>query len=60
MTHVGQLVRAGRALDLASLLTAAALCNDAALRPPADRQPDWTAVGDPTEAALLAAAGKLG
>jgi P-type Ca2+ transporter type 2C len=42
------------------LLTAAALCNDAALRPPAAEQDAWTAVGDPTEAALLAAAGKLG
>jgi Ca2+-transporting ATPase len=43
-----------------SLLTAAAACNDAALRPPAGEQGAWTAVGDPTEAALLAAAGKLG
>ena len=53
-------MRAGTAPDLAGLLTAAALCNDAALRPPAGGQPDWTAVGDPTEAALLAAAAKLG
>jgi len=43
-----------------SLLAAAALCNDAALRPPAGEQDAWTAVGDPTEAALLAAAAKLG
>jgi Ca2+-transporting ATPase len=43
-----------------SLLTAAAACNDAALRPPAGEQGAWTAVGDPTEAALLAAARKLG
>ncbi|MEV0412883.1 cation-translocating P-type ATPase [Streptomyces sp. NPDC050448] len=45
------------------LLTAAALCNDASLKPP--RQPvtdagQWTAVGDPMEAALLAAAAKAG
>jgi Ca2+-transporting ATPase len=59
VTRAGQPVRAGSAPDLAGLLTAAALCNDAALRPPAGGQPDWTAVGDPTEAALLAAAGKL-
>ncbi|MFD0033088.1 cation-translocating P-type ATPase [Streptomyces sp. NPDC127172] len=45
------------------LLTAAALCNDASLNPP--RQPTsegdrWTPVGDPMEAALLAAAAKAG
>ena len=60
VTRASQPVRAGAAPDLTDLLTAAALCNDAALRPPADGQPEWTAVGDPTEAALLAAAGKLG
>jgi len=60
VTRAGQPARAGSAPDLAGLLTAAALCNDAALRPPAAGQQDWTAVGDPTEAALLAAAGKLG
>jgi Ca2+-transporting ATPase len=46
--------------DLAALLTAAALCNDAALRPPGGGALEWTALGDPTEAALLAAAGKFG
>jgi Ca2+-transporting ATPase len=62
----GEVTRAGRALgsgdspDVTSLLTAAALCNDAALRPPAGEQHAWTAVGDPTEAALLVATGKLG
>jgi Ca2+-transporting ATPase len=60
VTRAGQPVRAGDAPDVAELLTAAALCNDAALRPPAGGQPDWTAVGDPTEAALLAAAAKAG
>jgi Ca2+-transporting ATPase len=60
VTRAGQPVHAGTAPDLTGLLTAAALCNDAALRPPAGGQPDWTAVGDPTEAALLAAAEKLG
>ncbi|MFE0579659.1 cation-translocating P-type ATPase [Streptomyces sp. NPDC058874] len=45
------------------LLTAASLCNDASLRPPHATPPDedrWTAVGDPMEAALLAAAVKAG
>jgi Ca2+-transporting ATPase len=46
--------------DVADLLTAASLCNDATLRPPADQSSAWTALGDPTEAALLAAAGKFG
>jgi P-type Ca2+ transporter type 2C len=61
----GEVIRAGRRLrqqdapDLAELLTAAALCNDAAVRPPSGGQEGWTAVGDPTEAALLTAARKL-
>ncbi|MFB6706753.1 cation-translocating P-type ATPase [Streptomyces sp. NPDC056333] len=45
------------------LLTAASLCNDAALRPPQGRTASgerWTSVGDPMEAALLAAAAKAG
>ncbi|MBB6349971.1 cation-translocating P-type ATPase [Nonomuraea muscovyensis] len=40
------------------LLTAAALCNDARLLHGEDGE--WRALGDPTEAALLAAAAKLG
>ena len=48
------------ASPLASLLTAAALCNDAVLVPPSERDEDWAIVGDPTEGALLAAASKLG
>ncbi|MFP8885437.1 cation-translocating P-type ATPase [Streptomyces mangrovi] len=43
-----------------ALLTAAVLCNDAALRPPHDGEERWSALGDPTEAALLAAAAKAG
>ncbi|MEU1283483.1 cation-translocating P-type ATPase [Kitasatospora sp. NPDC005856] len=43
-----------------ALLTAAALCNDATLRPPRDDDGEWRALGDPTEAALLTAAGKAG
>jgi P-type Ca2+ transporter type 2C len=42
------------------LLTAGVLCNDAGLAPPEGADGDWAALGDPTEAALLAAAAKLG
>ncbi|MBS2965458.1 cation-transporting P-type ATPase [Actinocrinis puniceicyclus] len=62
----GQVTRDGLALttgadaDLAELLTAGCLCNDASLRPPAEPGAPWTAVGDPTEAALLAAAARFG
>nr|BFE74727.1 hypothetical protein GCM10020092_080280 [Actinoplanes digitatis] len=35
------------------------LCNDASLRAPGPDNDDWLAVGDPTEAALLSAGGKL-
>ncbi len=56
----GRMLTAENAPDVAALLTAAALCNDAVLRPPDGSHSDWTALGDPTEAALLAAAGKLG
>jgi len=43
--------------NLEELLTVAILCNDATLRQDGD---DWRFTGDPTEAALLAAAGKVG
>jgi P-type Ca2+ transporter type 2C len=62
----GDIIRAGHVLttrdapDVTQLLMAAALCNDATLRPPSREVPAWTAFGDPTEAALLAAARKLG
>ena len=38
----------------------AAACNDASLQPPAEAGGHWAETGDPTEAALLALAGKLG
>jgi Ca2+-transporting ATPase len=56
----GQPVSADTAPDVAEVLADAALCNDAVLGPPDDGTGDWTALGDPTEGALLAAAGKLG
>ncbi|MDR8411699.1 cation-translocating P-type ATPase [Nonomuraea sp. 3-1Str] len=58
----GEIVRDGT-LDSASLtdlLVATVLCNDARLSPPQDPGGEWTALGDPTEAALLTAAAKLG
>ncbi len=61
----GQVRDAGRVLtavaapDVAGLLTAAVLCNDAALRGPDTGDEAWTAIGDPTEAALVAAGAKL-
>ena len=60
VTLAGQAPAAAQAEELSALVTAGALCNDAALRPPEPGEADWTAVGDPTEAALLAAAAKLG
>ena len=43
-----------------AVLRAAALCNDAALVPPTGAGGDWTASGDPMEAALLTAAHRAG
>jgi Ca2+-transporting ATPase len=60
LTRSGRPLDPGQAPDLGRLLTAGALCNDAALRPPEGDQEAWTAVGDPTEAALLAAAARSG
>jgi Ca2+-transporting ATPase len=58
--RAGAAVRAEDAPDLAALLQAALLCNDAALQPPDGGGTAWQALGDPTEAALLAAGAKLG
>jgi len=60
LTRSGRSLAPGQAPELDRLLTAGALCNDAALRPPEGDQDAWTAVGDPTEAALLAAAVRSG
>ncbi|MFI2297903.1 cation-translocating P-type ATPase [Actinacidiphila glaucinigra] len=64
----GQVVRDGDTVtvddapDLAHLLRAAVLCNDAGLQPPSGTDGDtaWHALGDPTEAALLVAGARLG
>ena len=61
----GQVLRDGQSLGpatdpaTAALLAAGALCNDAGLHQDGDRR-QWAAVGDPTEAALLAGAAKFG
>ncbi|MYY13992.1 HAD-IC family P-type ATPase [Streptomyces sp. SID4919] len=63
---VGELLHAGLPPDPAltgavrEVLVAGALCNDASLVPPAEAGAPWTALGDPTEAALLTAAAKAG
>jgi Ca2+-transporting ATPase len=46
--------------DLRPLLVAASLCNDARVLPPNTTAPQWTALGDPTEAALRVVARKGG
>ncbi|MFE5586044.1 cation-translocating P-type ATPase [Kitasatospora sp. NPDC056531] len=57
----GQILLDGAADDeTRGLLTTAALCNDAALRPPTGENGEWGALGDPTEAALLTASAKAG
>ncbi len=60
----GQILEKGQPLamgrDLHELMTGAALCNNARLLAPNGDGPRWTILGDPTEAALLVAAGKGG
>ncbi|WP_405960119.1 cation-translocating P-type ATPase [Streptomyces sp. NBC_00024] len=64
--RIGGRAAEGRELGaVRELLTAAALCNDAELRPPSPEPSDgaqsrWAALGDPMEAALLTAATKAG
>ncbi|MCO5167421.1 MAG: HAD-IC family P-type ATPase [Planctomycetes bacterium] len=60
---VGRLERDGKLLpapppEVTALLRCAALCNDAALR--RDEAHGWAIAGDPTEAALVVAARKVG
>jgi len=46
--------------DLNLLVNGMALCNNARLLPPDEKEAQWSILGDPTEAALLVAAGKAG
>ncbi|HEX5881694.1 MAG TPA: cation-translocating P-type ATPase [Actinomycetota bacterium] len=62
---VGAVVPEGAAMSardtlLERLARVAAACNDATLQSAGDPGDSWTVTGDPTEAALLALAGKLG
>ena len=50
----------GQAPDVVELLRGCVLCNDANLIPPSAPGEGWSGLGDPTELALLAAAGKAG
>jgi magnesium-transporting ATPase (P-type) len=50
----------GKAEELKALLTAALLCNNARLNPPTPERPQWTCLGDQTEAALRVVALKGG
>ena len=56
----GRPVTAGEDPDLAELLVAGALCNNARLLPPGGGSSGWSALGDPTEAALQVLAAKGG
>jgi magnesium-transporting ATPase (P-type) len=61
----GDLQAAGRSLEAVGgderrLLEAAVLCNDAQLYGPTDASDRWTAIGDPTEIALVTLAVKAG
>jgi Ca2+-transporting ATPase len=61
----GELQEAGRSLtilqsDERELLEAAVLCNDAQLYGPTDGSDRWSAIGDPTEIALVSVAVKGG
>jgi P-type Ca2+ transporter type 2C len=53
----GEVVDLAHHSDLKDLLLACVLCNDAILQ---KHNGDWEMMGDPTEGALLAAAGKVG
>ena len=46
--------------DLSHVLTAGVLCSNARLLAPDTGSPQWTVLGDPTEAAILVAAAKKG
>jgi Ca2+-transporting ATPase len=61
-TPTGELVGddPGADVDLAPLLRVAAACTDAVLHPPLAGDGGWTITGDPTEAALVVLAAKLG
>lgn len=60
LTHDDKEITASGEDSLRRLLEAIALCNDAQLTPPDQKENRWRAMGDPTEAALLTIAQKAG
>ncbi len=60
ITADGKTVNKDNDGDLYRLLKVFGLCNNARLIPPEGESPRWNVLGDPTEAALLVAAGKGG
>jgi len=56
----GQPVDAAADRDVHALAEAAILCNDAKLVAPTPGEPSWRAIGDPTEASLVAFGAKAG
>lgn len=56
----GESVGVSQSRTLERLLRCAALCNNARCVPPNEERPLWSVIGDPTEGALLVAAGKGG
>ena len=57
---IGEIELNGKEKTISELLRTAALCCDAHLIPPNAEIKRWTAIGDPTEAAILVAAEKIG
>lgn len=60
LTVDGAMLELSDAPDVVELLRACILCNDARLVAPAGPDESWSGLGDPTEVALLSAAGKAG
>ena len=56
----GKVVDPGSAPALRRLVEAVVLCNDARVAAPDDSDPNWRALGDPTEAALITLGRKAG
>ena len=56
----GEPLQQSETVELERLLEIAALCNQAKIDPPSDRNKSWSVIGDPTDGALLVAALKYG
>jgi len=58
--HKGKALGEGEHYLVEKLLEISALCNNAKIEPPSDRNKLWSMIGDPTDGALLVAALKYG